>query len=558
MDKNDRKVCVIGLDGATFDVIKPLVAQGKLPNLARLMQEGLSQALPSVIPPITTSAWTSFMTGKNPGKHGIFHFRATPSDMDCEEFTSGAFIGCKTMWETFTENDVQVGVVNMPMAYPVHPVKGFMISGMMTPSESVQFAHPPEILDEIKQAVGEYHLDPKVQALGAAALEQWVQGFFDVEEQRGKAIVHLVKEKPWDLFVAIVDITDRVGHLCWRYYRQQKDGAPERVRKDVTPLLRDGIVRCYELADKIVGDILRELPDDTTVLVMSDHGFGSCEKLFYTNEWLSRNGWLSPRRATPFNYSKVHGWQVRRTTLENILVRMGANALRRRLPRKMLERVIVVPILRRRQSSYSINWRRTKAYGAGRGIYINLKGRQPEGTVEPGEEYERLRDEILTRLRGLKDPQTGELVVTHAYRREEIYKGAFTEDAPDILFGLNHLAYVQVDQLVFGRLFRPSRGGTHRMEGILMMKGTNVNPQASLGDICITDIAPTLHYLLGLPVPDDMDGHVLTGAFNADYVASHPVETIHVEQEDVRRRGELNPDDAAELEKRLKLLGYIG
>jgi len=545
-----NRVCVIGLDGATFDVIHPMAAQGKLPNLKKIMEQGVSQELPSVIPPITTSAWTSFMTGKNPGKHGIFHFRANPSDIDCAEFTSGAYIGCKTMWETFKDEGIQTIAINVPMTYPLFPVEGIMISGMMTPGENVQFAHPPEILEEINREVGEYHLDPKVQALGAPALEDWVKGFFEVEEQRGKAIVHLLKKKPWELAVAIIDITDRVGHLCWRYYRQ--DG-----KTTSSPLLKDGIEKCYELADRILGEILAVLPDDTTVLVMSDHGFGSCEKLFYTNEWLRRNGYLTPRRVTPLNFRKVLGCEVRRTTLENVLIRTGANALRRFLPRTLLERVLSIPVVRRRQGSCSIDWSRTRAYGAGRGIYINLKGRQPEGIVEP-DEFDQLRDEILGKLRELQDTQTAEKVVTLAFKKEDVYTGAFVDEPPDLLFGLKDLAYVQIDQLVFGKLFRPSKGGTHRMNGILMMQGTLVNPEASLRDISILDIAPTLHYLLGLPVPDDMDGRVLVDAFEASFVDANLVETHHIEREDVRHRGELNPEDAAELERRLRLLGYIG
>jgi len=545
-----NRVCVIGLDGATFDVIHPMIAAGQLPHLKRLMAEGVAHELTSVIPPITTTAWTSFMTGKNPGKHGICHFRARPSDIDCLEFTSGAYIGCTTIWETLKDAGVRTIAINVPMTYPLFPVEGIMISGMMTPGENAEFAYPPGIIQEINREVGEYHLDPKVVALGAAAMEEWVKGFFKVEEERAKAIVYLLRNKPWDLAVAIIDITDRVGHLCWRYYRQ--DGKTTN-----SPLLREGVEKCYQLADRIVGEILEVLPEDTTVIVMSDHGFGSCEKIFFTNEWLRRQGYLKPRRPTLFNFPRLYCCEVRRTTLENVLIRLGANGLRRFLPRSWLERVLALPFVRRRQSSYSIDWSETKAYGAGLGIYINLRGRQPEGIVPP-DQYEQLRDEILQKLRELEDPKTGEKIVTASFKKEEIYSGAFLDEAPDILFGLKDLAYVQVDQLMFGRLFRPSKGGTHRMNGILVMSGKHVNCAATPDQVSILDIAPTLYYLLGLPVPDDMDGRVLLEMLDPAYVRENPVEVRHIDKEDVRKRGELSADEAAELERRLRLLGYIG
>ena len=157
---------IVGLDAATWDLAAPWVAEGHMPNLARVMSEGTSGKFQSVLPPITPPAWTSFTTGKNPGKHGIFHFMETKPDSYALSYTNATSRRTRTVWKILNEAGITTGICNIPFTYPPEPLRGYQTSGMDTPSEKSAFVHPPELREELEKMLGKpLHLD--VRFLGS-------------------------------------------------------------------------------------------------------------------------------------------------------------------------------------------------------------------------------------------------------------------------------------------------------------------------------------------------------------------------------------------------------
>ena len=154
--EKDQKVLVIGLDGGMLTLIESLVDNGVMPHMGNLLRGGVSGILESVFPAITAPAWASFMTGTNPGKHGIFNFFKNLRDLNNRQIISYDSIKAPTLMSAANKSGKKVVSLNMPVTYPPPPIDGSVISGMFTPSLAAQFTHPPGLYDELKDKLGEY------------------------------------------------------------------------------------------------------------------------------------------------------------------------------------------------------------------------------------------------------------------------------------------------------------------------------------------------------------------------------------------------------------------
>ncbi|RMF83415.1 MAG: hypothetical protein D6736_21600, partial [Nitrospinota bacterium] len=273
-----KKMVVIGIDGATFNVIDPMIERGELPHLARLIQEGSRGELYSTYPPYTHIAWSTFSTGKNPGKHGVFDF-IDPPYRNRESipfvFTNFNAIKCATFWQILRDTELKIGIVNLPMTYPPSPLNGFLIGGIDTPSEEVSFTYPEELITQLR-AQGIHYRPDYVEFLrfkkGEArhrSLEEVRQDYFAIEEERRKAILWLMENKEWDLLVVVLSLPDRVMHHFWPFHDPEEPAEPNPYRE----VVRDS----YRKVDQIIGQMLERIESDVPVMVMSDHGFGRVE-----------------------------------------------------------------------------------------------------------------------------------------------------------------------------------------------------------------------------------------------------------------------------------------
>lgn len=538
------RVLVIGIDGATFDVIDPMVARGELPNIGGVIARGARGRLESSIPPVTAAAWVSFMTGVNPGKHGIFNFfEVSPEAIrqGLRRLITSRSIESPTIWEIVDRAGGRLVSVNVPVTYPPWPIRGIMISGLPTPAKDETLTHPPELLSEIESAIGEYLLEENPSRGDTTPLREWMERYVRIEEQRHRAALYLIGREEWDLFAIVYGITDRVQHLCWGEYRY--GGA-----------MVDAVPEAYRTVDRMVGELISRAGPQTRVILLSDHGFGDLEKVFCTNRWLCEHGFLRLKGAGPGGTRPRPG--LRWGTLGGALSRCGFRRVAELLPQPV--RCMGLPVLKlRAEGGTTIDWERTDAFAGNFGIYINVR-EGDVGRVERGRACEELRRRIMAELEELPDPETGGPLVDLVASRGDVYEGPYAERAPDILFRLKGMAYQQQNRPDAKELFTDQRGGTHRMQGVLVAAGPSIQPGATFRDAALIDIAPTLLYLLGVPVPGEMDGRVLTEGLKQEVLEARPVEvsTAPVERIDLLKRGYRKEEEEAIL-RQLAGLGYL-
>ena len=562
---------VIGLDAATWTVIRPCMAEGKMPNLAKLMKAGVSGTLESILPPITPPAWTSFMTGKNPGKHGIFHFVETEYGGYAMKYANATSRRSPTVWKLLNNAGYSVGTMNIPFTYPPEPLNGFQISGMDTPSETSPFIHPPELREELVKHLGGIQLD--LRFLGAMSTDerrnQVLAEMEQMDNQWTKAALYLLENHPQDVMMFVFMSIDTVQHYFW----QHMDKGHFLHDLKLAPKFGDAVRKVYERLDAAAGQIIDLLPPETTLFVVSDHGGGPVvDRTIFLNRYLAQLGLL--------NYDEKTTSGIRR--LGKKLLRVSFSALRSTLTSRQKSRLAMLfPKIRQKSemaySSFtSIDWSRTKAYcsevlASPPSIWINLKGVKPQGIVDPGA-YDALVTFIIEKLAELKDPRTGKPVINRVYRRNEIFHGPFSREGADLVLDWWSEDSLFSSQPSFPedtgkpaliiREHRPSEtsewGGTHRLNGILIGRGSGFKSGAEIANARLIDIAPTLLHLLGVPVPEDMDGKVLASAFQPDFLLARPIRSGAASGTSATDRPSgYTDEEAAKVEERLQALGYL-
>lgn len=553
----NRKVLVLGFDAGTFDIIKPMIKKGNLPNFKKMMEEGSYGNLQSTFPPVTPPAWASFMTGKNPGKHGVYNFyyhSLDPSKDDENYFVNSHSIRANTIWEILSQKGLKNIVINLPVTYPLtNKMNGIIISGLLTPTNAKDFIYPGELYNEILRNVGQYRVDshPSTQ-WSSMTVKERVKYYFKIEEERTNAALYLLEKHEWDFFMVMFSFTDKILHLIYHHLNLNQPESKE---------LREYIYKTYEKADEILGKFLSAAGSNTTVFVVSDHGFGSMEKGFISNKWLADNGYMSLRKTTVSNFTELFQVKIKKMPVDKVLRKLRLKFLRHVIPYFIKEMPITIPRFQKRVSRSVVDWKTTIAYGTDYGIRINLKGREATGIIEPGEQYERVRDEIIKRLYELRDPETNEKLVDRVWKREEVYHGPYFENAPDLMYIMKGISYVQYDTYYFNQMFIRFEHGTHRMNGIFLMKGQEVKKGHEIDSANIIDVAPTILYSLGLPVPDDMDGRVLTESLRKDILDKTPVQyekALPLLREQLDDRSIYTQEEEEEIKKGLQGLGYWG
>jgi predicted AlkP superfamily phosphohydrolase/phosphomutase len=547
-----RKVVCIGLDGATFDVIDPLVHRGRLPHLSKLLSTGVRAQLASTVPPLSAPAWVSFMTGMNPGRHGVFHFRAMERGaLGAGLIGSWAYRG-RTIFDHACRAGLRVLAFRVPMTYPAWPVNGVMVSGFPTPDPRVTYSEPPEV----GKLVG-----PLTKLSPGAALVAGVDAQVDNldyhERRAADAVVRLLSDHDPDLLCYVDSVTDWMAHKFWRYSDPAAPDYEPRATSNGTL-----VEHFYEQADSSLGEILDASPQDALTIVLSDHGMGRRSiRRFNTNAWLVELGLLArphtggARAVLPEVLERLRARMPNKTALKQWLWRRAPS---------------LHSILRRSAGALPnyggpMDWARTRAYRVGvhdlvEGINVNLVGREPHGCVPP-DDYEALRTQIIAEAGHVVDPETGTKVFTSAHRREELYWGDFAHMAPDIIlvadpeweFGPG-TARRTFSTVAPARMRRSS--ANHRSHGILVMSGPGVKEEVELQDACLLDVPATILWALGLEVPEEMDGRVLTEAFDADLVALHPVRRGPAHSNGAAD-GVYTPEEAKQLEAHLEDLGYL-
>ncbi len=551
----NHKALVIGLDGATWTLLRPWIDQGHLPNLARLVNAGASGPLTTTIPPVSASAWVSFATGCNPGKHGAFDFVfPQPGGYDIGVINVKVR-GVPPFWKSIEEAGGQVGLMSVPITYPPQPINGFTVNGFLVPNEQSAYTYPPELKEELKHNGQRWPLH-EFEGNRSHHPGRFLQDMLDFDVTRTDTIIWLMQHKPWDTLACVLKTPDTVHHELWHIIDPTHPRYDAALNRQFAPAVLD----YFQKIDECVGRIIAAAPPDTFVAIMSDHGGGPFHKFFHVNNWLAQQGLLKFKR-TPLSLIKRALFRLGFTPITSLkivnLLRLGR--LRRRVKRGrgrgMLKRLFL--------SFGDVDWSATKAFAVGNfgQIYINVKGQRSQGIVGPGAEYEAVRDQIIKSALALRDPDGGDQVIAAVYKKEELYHGDRVSVAPDLILHTDRSKYVSFGHADFGsnKLLEPSIGqtGHHTMDGIVVLHGEGVMPNTAIKGNII-DIAPTVLYSLGLPIPAIMDGQVIQSAFSAEYLAAHPI--VRAAADLSASSGSTNvysKDDEAQVMDRLRELGYV-
>ena len=457
----DKKVLVIGLDCATSEIV--FDRREELPVLRELIENGLYGNLRSSDPPITIPAWMVMCTGKDPGKLGLYGFRHRKDYSYKDIWIATSYsIREKTVWDIIGEKDGQSCLVSIPPSYPPKPVNGNLISCFITPGDDKDYTYPSDLRIELEEKFGPYIFDVVFRTDDKDKL---LEQTYDMTEQRFRILNHLITKKPWDFFMFVEIGVDRIHHAFWKYM----DPAHHLYNKG-NPY-ENVIIDYYKRVDTLIGELLSNVDQDTTVLVVSDHGAKSMKGAFCINEWLIEQGDLvvNEMPQSPISFDHV-----------------------------------------------DVDWSRTKAWGWGgyyARIFLNVEGRETQGMIKI-EDYKKEREALIERLAEVKGPN-GEEWKTKIIKPQKYFQ-ELNGDYPDLMIYFDDLYWRSAGTLGHGTkyLLENDTGpddAVHAQDGIYILYDPK-NKSSVKKDANILDIAPTILDEMGLVVPEDMRGNIITKA----------------------------------------------
>ncbi|MBV9745354.1 MAG: alkaline phosphatase family protein [Acidobacteriia bacterium] len=529
------RAVLIGLDGATFSILDPLMEEGVMPSLSLLIASGARSELASVIPPLTPPAWTSLMTGRSPGNHGIFDFlrfdlRAGKPQLRVLDSDD---VACETIWAMLSRQGLTATVLNFPMTFPARGISGNVVPGWV-PWRHLRLAcYPRTLYDCLSKALPGFN--PRELAMDMAVEERALEGCHREEDYENliqlhirrerqwfHALQYLMREEPADLTAVLFDGVDKLQHFAWRFLdRAIFPASPSALETRV----RGWCLDYFREIDRFIGEIVAGSGPDASIFIASDHGFGPTVEVFYLNQWLHEHGYLAWANAA--NVEQKHPETL------------GMGTMARRF--------------------YEIDWSKTTAYcptPSGNGIFICPP--TADGGV-PAERYENFRQELADALLRFTDPATGQPVVTRIWTREQAFSGSQGDSAPDLTLMLRDGGLVSI--LPSEVLLKPRdhAAGAHRPNGVFVAAGQGIRPGASLSSLSILDVAPSILYSLGLPIPEDLEGRVPKVLFEPEHLRTHPVafaaaSGAHAPAEELP---EMDPRMEAEVMGQLRALGYM-
>jgi predicted AlkP superfamily phosphohydrolase/phosphomutase len=543
----EKRSCVlIGWDGATFDLLLPWMKSGVLPNLASLCARGSARKLRSVIPPVTPAAWTSILSGMNPGKHGILDFNEFNASeyLQKDRLINSTHIAGTTIFDLLSERGLTVSSLQLPLTYPAWKINGLMLAGIPNPDDSLSYTYPPG------RDFGP--LRPSKMRPDMSYEELFENHCFHIRKLTNICCDEI--RQGHDLVAVYFRESDDFHHLYWRLL---DPGSPGYDAKEAARI-GNPIKSIYEALDASLGQIL-DASENANYFLISDHGGTAIGvRRFYLNAWLAQQGYLK------LNQSFLG-------SLER-LVYTAAKAIRPLFSWYQLQRIqgqlgLGQVAARMRNNTDAVDWESSRAFavlpcGPTVGIQLNVRGRESRGAVNQGADYERLRTELIEQLKAVKDPG-GNRVVVDAFRREEIFTGPYVDRMPDVLVSIDDGITVRTD---FGRnVWGTARAaelrdlsGEHDMDGIFAAAGSDIQSTGFLPPASLLDVAPTLLYALEEPVPQSMDGHAMADIFHPDFCAGREPEIGPAREVSVREGQDVySEEEDAAIRDRLQALGYL-
>ncbi len=492
------KVLVVGLDGATWDLVQPWIDRGDLPHLKQLQQGAAWGELQSSVPYLSPPAWATAVTGVNPGRHAIYDFqRRLPQDTVVVNETAKSR-RAQPIWRMLAPTQKRILLMNIPMTDPPDPVNGLFIAGFPH-LDKTGFTYPAEL----EQQLGDYPLDELQMRLAPGTEDSLLENYQRDLASRLRITLDWLKGERYDLLWMVITATDRIQHTFYMFID------PQNPHHDPARAARYGsaIHDLWVDVDRALGEILAAAGPDVTTLALSDHGFG------------------------PMRYD---------LKLMNYLQRPGSS-------------------LRDWEASHAYVLDRSDAAR----IYLARSSRDPRARLNESD-ARRVRDKIVDELRRAVDPATGRTICERVWVNEEVFAGLHAEKGPDIVvlpaygYFLTYGDLAPVPGQPYVVPHSPLLSGWHRMNGLYAIRGPRIQAGRRNGDgerpYQLTDIVPTLLYLLGEPIPEGLDGELMRGVIDPAHLQENPPrQSAPLEEED----RQLTPEELEQL-RRLQSTPYIG
>lgn len=529
------RTLLIGLDGATFSVLDPLMQQGVMPFLRTFFEQGAKAELETIVPPLTPPAWTSLMTGRRPGQHGVFDFfrMESPESRHVRFFTSND-VQCETIWTLAARQALRVTCLNFPATFPAPRLPGYVVPGWVPWRQLRLACWPADLFDRLREVPG---FNPRELGMDIKLEEKATEGCADQEEYGPWIQLHIRRERNWfeiarflnhtdpsPLTAVLFDGVDKLQHLCWRFLRPEDDKPLETERElDI----RRQCLEYFRNLDGILADLCAMAGSEANVILASDHGFGPTQDVFYVNAWLAGQGFLT--------------WAKTGEAPDEALLGVGKVA----------------------RHTWMIDWTRTLAFTAtptSNGIYIVMDRNGTGQGVKP-EQYEGFRRKLMDELKAIRNPETGEPVVTSVWTKDEVFAGPHRDAAPDLTLGLRDGGLVSIlpSEKLFGK--RPAVAGAHRPMGVFGARGPAFRRGLQASRLSILDIAPMVLHTLGLAVPIEMEGRVPEELLDPARLAAAPVRAAYavagVRAPAPIPAAQLSEEDEQIVMERLRELGYV-
>jgi predicted AlkP superfamily phosphohydrolase/phosphomutase len=523
------RVILIGWDGADWRILDPLLEQGALPNLQALISKGQRGVLKSTIPTHSWSAWPSFLTGVEPADHGVYDILETVPGTHKQFPVTYRSIKERTFIPDLTAAGREQLLVNIPLTFPPPEMKGRLVAGGVLP-KGRDFTHPGTLAADLEKNGTPWPINGMSWTTYRNKPDAFMDEVFDVTRARIKASEFLIDNSDWDLAAFVHFSTDRVQHCLSEYIAPDHPDYVKRSKEKVAARIRDA----YRMIDDALGSVVSRAREDDLVLFISDHGFQSCTRCVHMDHLLRKLGFLS-------------------FTAKNVLLGPMQWGAMRQAARKVYD---LLGLHGKVSLPQPVNWAKTRAYttirSTGEGVSVNLQGREVDGIVPP-EDFDRVRDEVAEAIGSFIDPVTGRSPVKRVWRREEVFKGKHLESAPDLLFepaegySLTHAksAVENADWV----------SGDHRMDGVIVAAGPQVQPDAFAEPANLIDIAPTILAALDAPSSVQHTGRVLTQVVGqqAAVRTTEPVAIPGMSDDDAA----VSDTEADEMEEHLRGLGYL-
>lgn len=543
------KVVIIGLDGATFRLLTPLVNAGVMPTLGRFMSEGAWGNLMSTRPPVTCPAWPSMYTGVGPGKHGVFSFSHRDPVTARVRTAASTDVRVPTLWEIAGQADQRSAILNVPITFPAQPLKGVMLTGFVSPDDSPLVTFPQVLRNELNDWGGRLNLNWSVLGFRPAEKtkrEAHIRLINELLGQRVAQFERILEKYSCELCFLVHEYPDRVYHLY--HHILDPDFIAHRDAEHATTLtlLHEG----HRALDDSIKRLINRFGPNTNYIIVSDHGFGG------VSQWVYVNNFLESRGLTRLRAGRVWAEMISRQM---------------NLSLKARQRLGLEPkeLWHRQDPSCAplIDYKHSLAFAGPQleqAVYVNAKRRFRDGIVEAAD-YERVRDQIIEALVRAVDPITKKPVFQGVWSRDELYSGPFRENAPDVVYDLAP-GYMVSNSIVPRSVLRGGflrglrRGwdlsGYHRPEGVFLGLGPAFGKIGPI-EASILDITPTVLYLMNLPIPDYMDGEVICAALKPGMLNGHVTRTSRINPILVRDTAPYSEKDQREVTRRLEELGYL-